>query len=76
MTTWLPILVALGLCVAGLGIIWAMVRKAEKTGLAEAANEQKGAVLDAIVEHQATKNAVDALPANDARSRLSKWSRD
>ena len=76
MTTWLPILAALGLCVAGLGIVWRLVSKAETSGHAEAENEQKGAVLDAIVEHQATKNAVDALPADSARKRLQSWSRD
>lgn len=73
---WLPYIVMLGLIVAGLGIVWHLVSKAETSGHAEAENEQKGAVLDAIVEHQATKNAVDALPADDARRRLQQWSRD
>lgn len=73
---WLPYIAMLGLIVAGLGLIFAMNRKARESGHAEAENEQKGAVLDAIVEHQATKNAVDALPADDARKRLQSWSRD
>lgn len=65
----------LGLIVAGLGIVWRLVSKAETSGHAEAENEQKGAVLDAIVEHQKNVVAVDALPDAAIRDELRRWSK-
>ena len=73
---WVAIIGTLSLLCCIVGFITYMMRKAALGGRAEAESEQKGAVLDAIVEHQATKNAVDALPADSARKRLQSWSRD
>ena len=51
-----------------------IVRAVRKGAHAEADSEQKGEILDAIVEHKKVEDAVDALPADDARKRLQQWS--
>jgi len=73
---WLPFIAVLGFVVAGLGVLWAMLRAARSDGVAAAQSDQKTEVLDAIRDHQEIKRNVDALPADDARKRLQQWSRD
>jgi flagellar basal body-associated protein FliL len=70
------LLLALGL-VASVVIAFAwMMKRNIDSGRAEAENEQRGAVLDAVVEHKEIENTVNALPADDARRRLQQWTRD
>lgn len=70
------LLLALGL-VASVVIAFAwMMKRNIDSGRAEAENEQRGAVLDAVVEHKEVENTVDALPSGIVRERLQQWSRD
>lgn len=72
---WLAILGTLSLLCCIVGFITYMMRKAALGGRAEAESEQKGAILDAIVEHKKIENDVGRMSPGDARSELSKWTR-
>lgn len=73
---WLPYIVMLGLVVAGLGIVWRLVSKAETSGKAEAENAAKGKALEGVSDHAKVEVDVAGLAADERRKRLQQWSRD
>lgn len=75
MNIW-AILLGLGLFVAGIGILWAMQRSAASGGEAKAEAKHDREVIEAVKEHKEVADNVQRLPADDARKRLQRWSRD
>jgi deoxyinosine 3'endonuclease (endonuclease V) len=72
----LHVWLTLAVVVIGVAAFWLAMKMAERKGAAAEQVKQHEDVAHAVEQHKTIENSVRALPRDDARERLRKWSRD